>query len=181
VVTGPFSSVGRARAAQLRSAPSTGRRDPSATVAVVGMRCSRVGCGGYAVASFCFDGRAALVWLDPLDLDRGPGAGVLCARHADALTPPRGWHLRDRRPRAPRLWDERPPTVISDRRSTINTLHAAVARADPPATDPLPFDDARAGTRAVDNIDGLLDARTPLLKRAFAAAGSVPERRTGES
>ena len=32
----------------------------SATVAAMGMRCSRVGCSGHAVASFCFDGRAAL-------------------------------------------------------------------------------------------------------------------------
>jgi hypothetical protein len=111
------------------------------------------------------------VWLDPLDLDRGPGAGVLCARHADALTPPRGWHLRDRRPRAPRLWDDRPPTVVSDARSTTNRdPAAAVARAGPPATDPLPFGDGRPGKPAVSNIDGLLDARTPLLKRAFAAA-----------
>jgi hypothetical protein len=145
------------------------------------MRCSRVGCGGYAVASFCFDGRAALVWLDPLDLDRGPGAGVLCARHADALTPPRGWHLRDRRPRAPRLWDDRPPTVISDTRSANKTDHAAaVARTGPPATDPLPFDDSRPAPRGIESIDGLLDARTPLLKRAFAAAGSVPARVAGD-
>ena len=90
------------------SVVSTTRSNRSATVAAMGMRCSRVGCGGHAVASFCFDGRAALVWLDPLDPDRGVGAGVLCARHADTLTPPRGWHLQDRRTRTPSLWVDRP-------------------------------------------------------------------------
>ena len=71
--------------------------------------------------------------------------------------------------------------VISDTRSANKTDHvAAVARTGPPATDPLPFDDAHAATRTVESIDGLLDARTPLLKRAFAAAGSVPARVAGD-
>ncbi|MEX1007032.1 MAG: DUF3499 family protein [Acidimicrobiia bacterium] len=145
------------------------------------MPCSRVGCGGYAVALFCFDGRAALVWLDPLDPDRGTGAGVLCARHADALTPPRGWHLQDRRTPSPRLWDDRPPMVIPAAPPTSNMRSPAVARTFPPPTDPLPFDDEPAHhsgteTRPVVNVDDLLDAHTPLLARAFTAAGSVPER-----
>lgn len=63
---------------------------------------------------------------------------------------------------------------------------AAVAPAFPPTTDPLPFDDppavgsgaqpsVRSGTEPAlapaHDIDGLLDAHTPLLARAFAAAG----------
>jgi uncharacterized protein DUF3499 len=134
------------------------------------MRCSRVGCGGTAVASFCFDGRAALVWLDPLDPDHGVGAGVLCARHADALTPPRGWHLQDRRVPTPRLWDDRPappaPTPVP--RATVAAAHAHTEReAAPPRPSPLPFDETTPDARPTP-VAALLDARTPLLARAFA-------------
>jgi Protein of unknown function (DUF3499) len=136
----------------------------------MGMRCSRVGCGGHAVASFCFDGRAALVWLDPLDPEHGTGAGVLCARHADALTPPRGWHLQDRRTPAPRLWDDRPPVpaLAAPERTRPER------RPEPPATAPLPLGPAEPATvtheTAVESAElhRLLDARTPLLARAFA-------------
>jgi hypothetical protein len=180
----------------------------------MGMRCSRVGCGGHAVASFCFDGRAALVWLDPLDPDRGVGAGVLCARHADTLTPPRGWHLQDRRTRTPSLWVDRPTvtdTSLPATRLTATPLpatplpahpavvapernpDAAAARVVAPHTDPLPFPTevtvstapARPEPRYVatadpSNLDELLDARSPLLARAFAAAGSGPDHRARE-
>jgi Protein of unknown function (DUF3499) len=164
---------------------STGHGILSATVAAVGMRCSRVGCSGHAVASFCFDGRAALVWLDPLDPERGMGAGVLCARHADTLTPPRGWHLQDRRTGTPRLWADRPAVTVTrplgakpSPAPVLADQHAAVHTFDA-HTDPLPFDEpAAAGVPAQPpanppvDVDDLLDARTPLLARAFAAAGS---------
>ena len=163
------------------------RRDADAVLA-------RVGCGGHAVASFCFDGRAALVWLDPLEPDRGVGAGVLCARHADTLTPPRGWHLQDRRTRTPSLWVDRPtvtdtplpprPTVVAPPR--IPEPDVAPARVLAPPTDPLPFPTEIAASAAPaeprhlatadpSNLDELLDARSPLLARAFAAAGSGSE------
>jgi hypothetical protein len=162
------------------------------------MRCSRVGCSGHAVASFCFDGRAALVWLDPLDPERGVGAGVLCARHADMLTPPRGWHLQDRRTGAPRLWAERPAVPVATavakpspahrsglQRTSVLDGERRAARRCPPHTDPLPFGepalvgserapDHRSSTEPAD-VGDLLDAHTPLLARAFAAAGSGPE------
>jgi hypothetical protein len=129
------------------------------------MRCSRVGCGGAAVASFCFDGRAALVWLDPLDPDNGVGAGVLCARHADALTPPRGWHLQDRRVPTPRLWDDRPapPEPARQPRAAIVGVHVEAESETPP----LPFDETPPDARPTP-VAALLDARTPLLARAFA-------------
>jgi hypothetical protein len=124
---------------------------------------------------FCFDGRAALVWLDPLEPDHGTGAGVLCARHADALTPPRGWHLQDRRVPMPRLWDERPALPsrpgadangAARRRAPLREQHAAGDAAD---VEPLPFDSPPTSVPATPLAE-LLDARSPLLARAFAAA-----------
>jgi hypothetical protein len=163
---------------------STGPGNRSATVAAVGMRCSRVGCSGHAVASFCFDGRAALVWLDPLDPERGMGAGILCARHADTLTPPRGWHLQDRRTRAPRLWADRPAVAMVSAAAAKPSKNAAERPGRLPP-EPLPFEEAsalgsprglpaqRPGTEPAD-VSDLLDAQTPLLARAFAAAGWRP-------
>ena len=134
------------------------------------------------------------MWLDPLEPDRGVGAGVLCARHADTLTPPRGWHLQDRRTRTPSLWVDRPtvtdtplpprPTVVAPPR--IPEPDVAPARVLAPPTDPLPFPTEIAASAAPaeprhlatadpSNLDELLDARSPLLARAFAAAGSGSE------
>jgi hypothetical protein len=39
----------------------------------------------------------AQVWLDELAGDRDPHAYDLCHRHADRLTAPQGWQVRDRR------------------------------------------------------------------------------------
>jgi hypothetical protein len=135
------------------------------------MRCSRIGCGLDAVATFCFDARATLVWVDTLDPNRGTGAGVLCVQHADALTPPRGWHLQDRRTGRPRLWEDRPAPPPRRRR------RPGLAIADPAAPEKarlepgvevasLPFDEP-AVVRS--DLDDFLDARTPLLTRAFAS------------
>lgn len=39
----------------------------------------------------------AQVWLDDLAAERDPHAYDLCGRHAERLTAPRGWQIRDRR------------------------------------------------------------------------------------
>lgn len=39
----------------------------------------------------------AQVWLDALAVERDPHAYDLCGRHAERLTAPRGWQVRDRR------------------------------------------------------------------------------------
>jgi hypothetical protein len=134
------------------------------------MRCSRIGCGAEAVATFCFDARATLVWVDTLDPGRGTGAGVLCLQHADALTPPRGWHLQDRRTGRPRLWEERPAAPRQPRRRTSAAAVASATDRHESAAgvevDTLPFDDARPPSRGP--LDDLLEPRTPLLARAFA-------------
>jgi len=136
--------------------------------------CSRVDCGETAVAVFGFDAAAALVWLDPFD-GRDKGAGMLCAAHADTFTPLRGWTLQDRRVRAPRLWAERPRVTSSGRQATRRPRRPFH---QPEPADPLPFDSRKAveATEVPAFDDGdferLLDARTPLLARAFQAARS---------
>ena len=135
------------------------------------MRCSRLGCDGHAVATFCFDARAALVWLDVIDPRYGLGAGVLCERHADLLTPPRGWHLQDRRTGAPRLWDERPLAAPVQRTSSARgPVRSHDAPGPPLPFEPAPVPAAPAPVQPeLTELARLLDARTPLLTRAFAA------------
>ncbi|MBA2325197.1 MAG: DUF3499 family protein [Actinobacteria bacterium] len=59
-------------------------------------RCGRPGCNEPATATFTFSSRHQSVWLDHLG-QTNASAGHLCQRHADALAPPRGWELHDRR------------------------------------------------------------------------------------
>jgi hypothetical protein len=156
--------------------------------------CSRVGCGEPAAAVFGFDAITALVWLDPFD-GGAKGAGMLCAAHADTLTPLRGWTLQDRRVPAPSLWADRPRLPAPTRRPRQPAVAARVRHHHhAEATDPLPFstvtvNPAPRDTRPVTgappeaadiaevaeiaegaDFDRLLDARTPLLTRAFQAA-----------
>jgi hypothetical protein len=155
--------------------------------------CSRLGCDEPAVAVFAFDARQCLVWLDPLDAG---GAGVLCATHADRMSPPHGWNLLDRREAEARLWIGRTAATdptIPTRRRTRDAKHGGAVAPGPS----LPFDApaaAAAATRAPAKVaaparaaederrpwspqnrpgpefDRVIDARTPLLARAFDAA-----------
>jgi len=44
-----------------------------------------------------FDYTAAEVWIDDITTAPGGRGYLLCAKHADRLTPPLGWKLADRR------------------------------------------------------------------------------------
>lgn len=83
------------------------------------------------------------MWLDA-PADGAARAGELCERHARVLTPPQGWQLDDRR-----------ASPSSER--SIQNLPV------PLATTANPLADLRRA----------LDAHTPLLARAFEAAGRV--------
>ncbi|HEX9505751.1 MAG TPA: DUF3499 family protein [Acidimicrobiia bacterium] len=145
------------------------------------LRCSRVECDEPAAAQFAFDARASLVWLDPVD-DIAVHAGYLCSAHAEALTPPVHWTLQDRRVRAPRLWADRPASVRRAARRGRRCAPAASALPDLPPALPFglpantaPVDDEEATRWSMRNwpgseLDDVLDARTPLLTRAFQAA-----------
>ena len=63
-------------------------------------QCSRTGCSEAAAVTLTYQYSLAQVWLDGLATDRDPHAYDLCHRHADRLTAPQGWHVRDRRPTA---------------------------------------------------------------------------------
>ena len=58
--------------------------------------CARPGCGAPTAAVLTFQYSTRTLWLaDPGEAD--PTAIDLCARHADRLSPPRGWTAHDRR------------------------------------------------------------------------------------
>src|SRR4051794_40394840 len=135
-------------------------------------QCGRPGCSNVATVTFTFDATNCVVWLDPLS-DGTARAGDLCTRHADQLSPPRGWERDDRRP-------PRPEPVAA---------HAA--KAHTPAATPAKPDAKRAARRpsrveqpslqpaepawlprnaSDDDLDGVLDVSTPLLSRAFGQA-----------
>lgn len=58
--------------------------------------CGRPGCDEPATATFTFNSRLQTAWLDHFG-ETPASAGHVCQRHADTLTPPRGWELHDRR------------------------------------------------------------------------------------
>ena len=72
-------------------------------------RCERPGCSASAAVAYGFEAERSHVWLEAVTEDAAAtvNAGVLCRRHADALRPPLGWFLDDRRELTPRLF--RPP------------------------------------------------------------------------
>jgi hypothetical protein len=102
--------------------------------------CGRPGCNEPATATFTFNSGQRCVWVDHVGRTDAT-AGHLCHRHADALAPPRGWEVQDRRQLA----------RVLEHPGEATPAPAADAPVDP------------AG-------DGMLDARTPLLARAFRSA-----------
>jgi hypothetical protein len=153
--------------------------------------CARLGCDDVAVAVFGFDARECLVWLDPLG-SGGRGAGVLCGRHADRMSPPYGWNLIDRRGAESRLWIGRTtgaaPVPAQPRRRERSPRNRPCAPSGPglpfdaPPFDAPPEVPVRAAEperqpwsphgRPGPEFEHVLDARTPLLARAFE--GSRP-------
>ena len=131
----------------------------------------------------------------------GRGAGVLCAAHADRLSPPRGWTLLDRRAAESRLWLGRagpttPATAAASRTGAPRPHRARPASpVDSPEPAPEPAVPAAVRTTATRapvvativtvpdadrtawsphdrpgaDFERVLDARTPLLARAFEA------------
>ncbi len=143
--------------------------------------CERPGCSDVAALAFGFDVDRLLVWLAPIVPDDDPlRAGALCLRHGDAMVVPKGWTLDDRREPTPRLFRPRAADAapITRRRrapastdpgeqlvlETVAVVAGASVTDDPDATVAIPW----LPTGAVDDdLDGVLDAHSPLLARAF--------------
>ncbi len=138
--------------------------------------------------TYGFDAEHLMVWIDAYERVTTERAGVLCRRHADAMVVPLGWMLDDRRDPVPRLF--RAPaqtTTVAPRRRRTPSHHRddteqlelvadlsvhGVADDDDDEdqngvtadTDVLPWKPTFDQT---DDLDGLLEARGPLLARAF--------------
>lgn len=129
--------------------------------------------------TYGFDAETLSVWIDSYDRVATDRAGVLCRRHADAMVVPLGWMLDDRRDPVPRLFKApAQPTVTAPRQRRATSRHhddteqlqlGAVADEvdDAPVqvdAEVLPWKPTFDQT---DDLDGLLEARGPLLARAF--------------
>ena len=121
-------------------------------------QCAWFGCSAVAIATYTFDSSTRTVLLDT-PFDGSARAGELCHRHAQSLSPPRGWRVEDRRP-APASAPP-PPTVADD--------VEAVADADVDAEG----DGDRAQFDSEAELRTLLDVHTPLLTRAFRSSGTL--------
>lgn len=126
----------------------------------MGRQCARPNCSAPAVAAFNFDGLNRIVWLNPIN-DRathdGPRstAGDLCQEHADRFRPPVHWELRDLRSGELDVRIIEPPP---ERPVPLGGKPTA------PRRDPSPPGGDEAGEPTPDES-------TPLLARAFRAAG----------
>ena len=114
------------------------------------------------------------MWIDDLGDHKPAAACCLCRRHADTLTPPRNWELRDlRRSPAPRA-DRRlgPRRVGTDGRDDPRGTRSSVA--EPGRDGSGPAEDARPRGRRSSSprsTPARCSTRTsPLLSRAFHGA-----------
>jgi hypothetical protein len=141
--------------------------------------------------TYGFDAEQVMVSIDSYDRVSTERSGVLCRRHADAMVVPLGWMLDDRRDPVPRLFKAPAQTTAAaprQRRATrhhrddteqlelaadllavdlVDDLEADVVTdaADVPGeTEVLPWKPTFDQT---DDLDGLLEATSPLLARAF--------------
>jgi hypothetical protein len=143
-------------------------------------QCARPGCSAVATTTFTFDSHERIVFLDA-PRDGAARAGELCARHARALDPPRGWRVLDRRsPDAATTHGGReaiaPAAVIlpapqelpqEQPNEQIHVAASVVLPAAAPVPAPAPTGAWHPRFDRADTLDGILEANTPLLARAF--------------
>ena len=127
-----------------------------------------------------FDASRRLAWFAPLDDEGSRHGSDLCQRHADAMVVPKGWWLDDRRVSSPQLFTP-PPNPPAPPPAPV--AHAGPSGVPPVSkrvaeSDPLPLETAewRPVFDQEDDLDGLLDAGTPLLGRAFGSRPRSPDR-----
>lgn len=126
-----------------------------------------------------------LFWIAPLAGTPHDDQNVMCLRHADAMSVPRGWTLDDRREEFPRLFMPRPTAPAEPRKRVARTKRSPdeveqlvidgtgeIERPNGPAAsdasqDPVPADGWRPEFDHGNDLDGLLEVTSPLLARAF--------------
>lgn len=142
--------------------------------------------------TYGFDAEHLMVWIDSYDRVVTGLAGVLCRRHADAMVVPLGWMLDDRRDPVPRLFKSaaQPIVAVPRHRHTAghhrdDTRQLELGVDDGESDSPTAFEQIDGDAGPIDNevlpwkpafdqtddLDGLLEARGPLLARAFGGAG----------
>jgi hypothetical protein len=148
--------------------------------------------------TYGFDAETLVVWIDSFDRVTTGHAGVLCRRHADAMVVPLGWMLDDRRDPVPRLFKapaqpttpaprvRRRPShqhndaeqlefgaevVLEDEVDVDAVAEGAAETKQPVEPEVLPWKPTFDQT---DDLDGLLEAHSPLLARAFGGQDRRP-------
>jgi Protein of unknown function (DUF3499) len=155
--------------------------------------CGRPGCSEPGAVAYGMVPEDLLFWIEALDRAAAADAAVLCRRHADAMVVPRGWTLDDRREAVPRLFrskvdredtasQPRPrrrgqravPAVVATASAVQLDLEVAGEEREPaPELPPEPWqaEPWRPAFDVDDDLDGLLEVRSPLLARAFRGTG----------
>jgi hypothetical protein len=143
--------------------------------------------------TYGFDAEHLMVWIDSYDRVATGMAGVLCRRHADAMVVPLGWMLDDRRDPVPRLFKTpaQPTVAVARHRRTSHHrddaeqlelgVDVVMGELDGPTATDEPFELVEAEVLPwkpafdqTDDLDGLLEARGPLLARAFGGSRRRP-------
>jgi Protein of unknown function (DUF3499) len=147
--------------------------------------CARSGCNSPAAAILTYDSAAQTAYLYSVDDPSTRAPGDLCERHVNRLVIPRSWQLDDRRADAAAVVAA--PAVAT---AGPKVRRARAARAQAPRgvprrkwaevepslfEAPAPLEPATGEPAWMprfvpdSELDGVLDAKTPLLRRAFGA------------
>jgi hypothetical protein len=170
------------------SFPSAARFDS------VSKLCERPGCSEPGAAVYGMVPENLLFWIAPITGTPTDDQNVLCLRHADAMSVPRGWTLDDRREEIPRLFKPRPVSrrehpAAQRAKRPVRSVAEPVEQlvidgtgeiprpgvvAEPVArkvSDTLRADDVVTPWEPSfdhdNDLDGLLEVSSPLLARAF--------------
>ena len=150
--------------------------------------CARSGCSSPAAAILTYDREAQIAYLSSVDDPSTRTPGDLCARHLARFVLPRSWHLDDRRDEqavspapapepavAPKRREKLRAVPSPESRTTSRRKWAEVAPSLFDTPEPEIAQDAaepvwmpRFGPDS--ELDDVLDAKTPLLRRAFGGS-----------